>query len=240
MKKHLCLFAMLLISISLQAQTCGCNTTGWDATVVKINTKDQKVQCGYQFSLKCTDTIRLKGNYKCVGNCSVKYTAVLRNVTTGTIVHTYTPFTFPWMYQFSAAGNYTLEITPMCGEKKCQPCRYFFTVTCNTACDCNVDGWQPFKLTIGPRSQVVKCGYERGLKPGEKFTLDGKYLCKGNCAAKYTATIVNATGAVVQNFPSFTFPWTYSFSTPGNYKVIITPICGEKKCTPCTFYFTVR
>jgi hypothetical protein len=239
MKKYLCLFIMLIGSISLQAQICNCNTTGWDATTVQINAKVQRVQCGYQFSLKCTDTIRLKGNYKCAGNCSTKYIAVLRNVTTGTIVHTYTPFTFPWIYRFSAAGNYTLEITPVCGDKKCQPCRYFFTVTCNTACDCRVDGWQPFELKVGTNVKTVKCGYEGALKVGEKFMLSGKYVCSGNCVAKYTATIFNASGAIVQNYPSFTLPWSFGFSTPGSYKVVITPICGDKRCTACTFYFRV-
>ncbi len=222
-------------------QTCKCNPNGWQPGYALINNVKREIKCGYQFSLKCNDIITINEKYLCLGNCAAKYSAVLKNATTGVVVMSYASFTFPWTYHFTTAGNYSLEITPMCGDAKCTPCRFFFTVICPT-CDCNVNGWQPFTATIANNPPMtVKCGYQFSLKKGQPFKLDGKYLCKGDCLAKYVATLKNsATGALVQNYPAFTFPWMYTFMIPGNYTLEIIPMCGSKRCTPCIFYFTVQ
>ena len=180
--------------------------------------------------------------YKCLGTCVARYIAVLKNNTTGATVMTYPAFTFPWTYQFTTAGNYSLEITPICGDHKCTPCRFFFTVTCPppVACDCNPTGWQPFTATIGTTPpQTVNCGFQFSVRKYQPFKLAGNYKCLGNCAAKYTAVLKNnVTGAVVANYPVFTFPWSYTFTIAGNYKLEIIPMCGDKRCQPCVFYFT--
>jgi hypothetical protein len=224
------------------APTCACNTNGWQSGTATINNESRPITCGYQFSLKCTDKISIKQVYKCLGTCVAKYSAVLKNATTGAVVMTYASFTFPWNYQFTTAGNYSLEITPLCGTAKCTPCRYFFTVTCPPVCDCDVNGWQRFTSTISNNAPLtVSCGHQFGVPKGKPFKLVGKYVCKGTCTAKYSAVLKNnVTGAIVQNFASFTFPWNYTFATAGNYKLEITPICGDKRCTPCTFFFTVN
>ena len=233
-------------TLNVPAQTsCVCNPNGWQPYSATINGTSQTVRCGHQFSLKCNDKVSLKSEYKCVGNnCTTKYSAVLKNTTTGAVVQTYASFTFPWSYQFLAAGNYSLEITPLCGNTRCTPCRFFFTVTCpptTTACDCNDNGWQPFISTIANNAPLtVKCNYQFSLKKTQPFKLVGKYLCKGTCVTKYSAVLKNnVTGAVVMNYPSFTFPWNYAFAAVGNYKLEITTICGDKRCQPCVFYFTV-
>lgn len=224
------------------AANCACNPNGWEPGTAIINNQSKPITCGYQFGLKCTDKITIRQVYKCLGNCTAKYTAVLKNTTTGAVVMSYASFSFPWTYQFTIAGNYSLEITPLCGTAKCSPCRYFFTVTCPAVCDCDVNGWQKFTSTISNNApQIVNCGHQFGVPKGKPFKLVGKYICKGTCIAKYAAVLKNnVTGAVVQNFPSFTFPWNYTFATAGNYKLEITPICGDKRCTPCVFYFTVN
>jgi hypothetical protein len=222
--------------------TCSCNPTGWQPGTATINNVSKPITCGYQFSLKCNDVINIQDLYKCIGTCVVKYTAVLKNTATGAVVVNYPAFTFPWSYTFTAAGNYSLEITPICGTAKCTPCRFFFTVTCPTAaCDCKTDGWQPFTATVsGKPPMTVKCGHQFGFKKTEPFKLAGKYICKGDCPAKYSAELKNsATGAVVMSNPAFTFPWNYAFAASGNYKLEITPICGNKRCQPCIFYFTI-
>ena len=179
--------------------------------------------------------------YKCLGACAARYIAVLKNNTTNTVVMTYPAFSFPWTYHFTAAGNYSLEITPICGTNKCTPCRFFFTVTCESACDCNPVGWQPFiaYFNNGATHQTVNCGFQFSVKKYQPFRLAGKYMCKGSCVVKYMAVLKNnVTGAVVHNYPVFTFPWVYTFTIAGNYKLEIVPVCGNKKCAPCVFYFT--
>ena len=88
---------------------------------------------------------------------------------------------------------------------------------------------------------TVNCGHQFGVPKDKPFKLVGTYTCKGNCVAKYSAVLKNnVTGALIQNYPVFTFPWTYTFAVAGNYKLEITPMCGDKKCQPCVFYFTVN
>jgi hypothetical protein len=225
---------------------CTCNPNGFNPFVVTLNGVTTTVRCGHQFSLNCNAPIKINGGYKCVPvgatTCVVKFTAVLKNAA-GVVIQSYPAFTFPWSYSFAAAGNYSLEITPICGNTKCPPCRFFFTVTCPApVCDCNVNGWQPFTATISNNpSMTVNCGHQFGVPKGKPFKLVGKYICKGTCTAKYSAVLKNnVTGAVIMSYPNFTFPWNYTFAIAGNYKLEIIPICGNKKCQPCVFYFTVN
>jgi len=248
MKKLLfIILSAFFLGQNVQAQTvtpqCTCNPNGFNPFVATLRGVTTTVRCGHQFSLTCSDTIKINGGYKCVGDCAVKFTAVIKN-SAGVAIQTYTTFNFPWTYAFAAAGNYSLEITPICGTTKCPPCRFFFTVTCTlptTTCDCNVNGWQPFIATIDKTPPMtVNCGHQFGVTKGKPVKLVGKYLCIENCIAKYTAVLKNnVTGAIVQNYPVFTFPWAYTFAVSGNYKLEIIPICGTKKCQPCVFYFTV-
>ena len=190
-KLLLVLLAAAFISESMQAQTCSCNPNGWQSVVASINNTSREIKCGYQFSLKCNENITIREVYKCLGNCTVKYSAVLKNAGTGAVVMSYPVFAFPWTYHFAAAGNYSLEITPVCGDKKCTPCRFSFTVTCTTplACDCDPSGWQPFTAYIGTIKQGVACGFQFSIKKGQPFRLAGAYKCKGTCVAKYRAVL---------------------------------------------------
>jgi hypothetical protein len=220
---------------------CKCNPSGWQNFTAKIKNRQSTVKCGNQFSLTCADTIMLKGLYKCSGNCGAKYVAVLKNTVTNTVVQNFSPFTFPWSYRFTTAGSYSLEITPLCGDNKCTPCRFFFTVTCQTACDCNPEGWSNFDLiTVTGLKTVIKCGEKVPVKKGSSIKLSGKYTCKGKCVTKYIAVLKNNTGTVVQNYPAFTFPYSHAFAAAGVYQLEIVPICGTKKCPPCVIFFVVE
>ncbi len=241
-KTLLILFSLLFVMQFTFAQVaCGCNDKGWQTFVAQIKTSVQKVSCGYQFTLTCADTFQLKGAYKCLGNCTAKYKAVLKNATTNTVIQNYPSFSFTWMYRFAGPGNYSLEITPICGDKVCQTCRFFFTVKdCRQVCDCNPEGWQPGTAIVGDKQVNIKCGYQFSLKIGEQIKINGKYLCKGDCNVKYVAVLTNVTtGTVIQNYSPFNFPWGYAFKSKGNYRLEITPICGDHKCQPCVYYFTV-
>jgi hypothetical protein len=220
---------------------CKCNPAGWQPGTAVIGNITKPVKCGYQFSLKCEEKITITEIYKCLGDCPAKYSAVLKNAVTGAVVMTYASFTFPWTYAFAAAGNYSLEITPLCGTSKCTPCRFFFTVTC-AECKCNPAGWEPFVATLGTKPPMtVHCGFQFGVKKMEPVKLNGKYKCIGNCEAHYTAVLKNnVTGAIIANYPVFTFAWNYAFPIAGNYKLEIIPMCGNQKCQPCVYYFTVN
>lgn len=221
---------------------CKCNPAGWGAMVATINGTSKTVKCGYQFALNCADSFSLKSVYKCLGNCEAKYVAVLRNATTGIVIQNFPAFSFPWNYKFNAPGNYTLEITPICGDNKCTPCRFSFTVkNCDTACDCNPNGWSKFEFADATGVKTFACGAKVAVKKGNPVKLNGKYTCKGNCPAKYSAVLRNnATGAVVQAFPAFSFPFAYNFPVAGVFRLEITPVCGNKKCPPCVIYFVVQ
>lgn len=243
--------ALLLCNSLLYSQAtnsslvaCTCNPNGFNPFEVTLNGATSTVRCGHQFSVKCGEPINMKGGYKCEGVCEVKFVAILKNAATGAIVQNYSSFNFPWAFTFATAGNYMLEITPICGKTKCTPCVFYFTVVCSPAtsvCDCKEDGWQSFTSRIGNEDPVkVNCGFQFSFKKSVKFKLEGKYLCKGNCNTKYVAVLKNnVTGAIIQNYGSFTFPWSYAFVATGNYQLEITPICEGKKCQPCVFYFTV-
>ncbi|MEO5682560.1 MAG: hypothetical protein ABIQ88_07955 [Chitinophagaceae bacterium] len=221
---------------------CKCNTAGWGTFIASIKKQSIKVKCGHQFSLTCADTVSLKGLYKCIGKCEATYTAVLKNTATGVVVQNFSPFSFTWNYKFAAPGTYSLEITPTCGDTKCTPCRFFFTVrNCDTACDCNPDGWSKLEFTTSAGVQTLKCGDKLAVKKAVAARLNGKYTCKGSCAVKYTAVLINnATGAIIQNYPAFNFPYSYNFPAAGDYRLQITPICGNKKCQPCTIFFSAQ
>jgi hypothetical protein len=110
-------------------QVCDCNPEGWQTSVAIVGNKETKIKCGYQFSLKLGEPIKINGKYLCKGDCNVKYVARLFNTVTGATLNNYSPFMFPWSYAFKDIGKFELEITPICGDKKCQPCMYYFTVT---------------------------------------------------------------------------------------------------------------
>jgi hypothetical protein len=130
MKKNLfVLFAAFFISQNIRAQNCTCSPTGWQPFTATIGTFDPgTVNCGHQFGVRKDMPFKLVGKYMCPEKCKVKYSAVLKDNVTGALVKNYPAFTFPWKYTFTIASNYKLEIISTCGDKKCQPCVFYFTV----------------------------------------------------------------------------------------------------------------
>jgi len=129
MKKLLFIIAVFFTSQNLQAQTCDCNVSGWKpftATVAKAPA--MTVNCGHQFAVLKGKAFKLGGAYTCKGTCTTTYTAVLKNLITGAVIQNYGALKLPWVYTFTEAGNYKLEIIPHCGNKNCSPCIFYFTV----------------------------------------------------------------------------------------------------------------
>ncbi len=242
------LLAFFAIGASAQPATnnpsnpnCTCNPKGWQPFTAYIGNKAMPVNCGYQFSVNCREPIRLNGMYKCTGDCKSTYSAVLKN-SSGVVVMSYPSFSFPWSYSFTAAGNYSLEIVPKCGNTPCEPCRFFFTVVCPTSSACDCGEWRSIIAVMADGTKkTVSCGYQFAVKLQQKLQLEAAYVCRGNCAVKYEGVLKNsATTAVIMNYPSMSFPWSYTFATAGTYELDIIPLCGDKRCPSCKFYITVR
>lgn len=246
MKKLLILLMLFAATSQIaSAQTCDCNPNGFNPFVYSNGKATQTVRDGHQFSLKCKTTVSLNGGYKCSYTakiCEVKLNARLTNAA-GEIIKIYSEFSFPFKHEFETGGNYVLEITPICGDKKCPSAKFYFNVACDevAACDCNKAGWDNIYAAVDNVSKQIACGATINLKVGRPFALTGGYKCEGNCNAVLNAKLTNLGTGTVQNFPNFKMDGLNSpFPAAGKYKLVINPICGDKKCPPCTLNIVVN
>lgn len=245
--KKLFILLILFVAFSkmLSAQTCDCNPNGFNPFVFSYAKTNQTVRDGHQFSVKCKTPFVLNGGYKCNYStkvCDVKLGAVIKDAT-GAVIKTYANFTFPLEYEFLNGGNYVLEITPICGGKKCPTAKFYFGVSCEDVadCKCNKAGWDQIYASVDNVSKQIKCGETIELKVGQPFSLKGGYKCEGNCNAVLNAKLVNLGTGRVQNFPNFKMDGVNSpLPSAGKYKLVINPLCGDKKCPPCTLFINVQ
>jgi hypothetical protein len=136
MKKIIFVITVILFTSNTIKAQCSCtiaaSDTRWDKSFMKIGSNPaSKYACGYQFSMKTTDTIYFRGGgYSCAGtSCTVKYKANITLSSTGAAVSTIDPFNFSLQkITLSRPGVYKMEIIPMCNNVSCKPCYYFFTV----------------------------------------------------------------------------------------------------------------
>jgi hypothetical protein len=242
------IIVLLVISFAFlaqgHAQSCACNPNGFNPFVYSYAGETRTVRAENQFSVKCKTPVKLNGGYKCTGGCGeAKFSAVLKN-SSGAIVKNYPEFVFPWEHEFKDGGNYTLEITPVCGLKKCTVAKFYFNVVCVEEAGCKCDPanrWDRFTAYIGTTSKTVICGSTLSLVKEQQFGLEGGYKCQGNCTTKFSAVLVNTTtGSIAETFESFNFTWLYKFYKAGKYKLVITPKCNGKECTPCHFNFEIN
>ncbi|RZL66616.1 MAG: hypothetical protein EOO93_05465, partial [Pedobacter sp.] len=227
MKKIILLATFILgILINVKAQDCSCNPNGFNPFVYSNGKATQTVRNGHQFSLKCKQPFAINGGYKCDYSdkvCDVKLVAVLKNAS-GTVIKSFSNFTFPLAYEFETGGNYSIEITPICGGKKCPTVKFHFNVACDEAakCDCNKAGWDNIYVSIDNVSKLIACGATINLKVGMQFSFKGGYKCEGNCDAVLNAKLTNLSTGSVQNFPNFKMDGVNSpFPTVGKYKFVI-------------------
>ena len=134
---------------------------------------------------------------------------------------------------FLAAGTYTLTITPVCGNRECEKCR--FTIKIPPTCDCK--GWIREKPVIihnpdGTAAGNVYCGDTvRFSNTGTyQFTSPGYFCNPDNCPVTYKWKVA---GPVSGNGSGN--PFSFNFSLPGTYTVVIVPLCGNRECEPCIF-----
>lgn len=97
-----------------------------------------------------------------------------------------------------------------------------------TCCSCGKWGTTLFSGN-GIQKQVA-CGQTIILKKGVPVAINPSYYCNGGCKSNFSAILTSPSGAV-QNISSF--PYSLIPTELGYYKLAITPICGDTKCTPC-------
>ncbi len=225
-------------------QKCTCNPNGFNPFTYSYLGENRTVMTLNQFDVKCKTPIKLDGGYKCsftTAVCAPTFKAVVKNGA-GVVINTISPFNFPWEYQFDTAGSYTLEIIPFCSGKICQSAIFYFTVSCvaSTTCKCNPKGWSTLSAVLDGEVKAVKCGDSFKIKKAQKFGIKGAYKCIGNCNSILKGTIVNTDTGETQNFESITLDGhSLDFPKPGNYKLIITPVCNDVACELCILYVTV-
>lgn len=226
-------------------KACNCNPSGFNPFTYSYQDENMTVMTEHQFKVKCNVPFKLDGGYKCDYStkiCNVKFKAEIKNGD-GVVIKTISPFTFPMVEQFSEAGFYVVEITPICAGIVCEKARFHFNVKCDTpqVCKCSGnDGWMGLSAIIDGKPKALKCGASVKIKQAQKFGIKGQYKCKGNCDTILKGSIVNETTGETTNFDSITLDGNpLNFPNPGKYKLIITPVCKNDKCEPCIIYVTV-
>jgi hypothetical protein len=225
-----CIFTVIIPS--------DCKCTGWirdiPGTFKNPNGLEEK-------TFFCNDTIRfdLPGThmiyppgFTCTpANCVPYFTWEVFGPVSGT--GSGTPLTF----NFSSPGNYTVVITPWCGNQKCEPCK--FTVVIRSDCKCL--GWIKDKPgtvvdAAGNITAYIFCGSEITLPNTGYYQLTAPgYACSGsNCDATYLWEFSGtATVTTIGN------PLDFNFTAPGTYYVTLTAWCGNQKCEPCRFIIKI-
>lgn len=226
-------------------KACNCNPNGFNPFNYSYEGENATVRTEHQFTVKCNVPFKLDGGYKCEYApkvCNVILKAEIKNAD-GVVIKTISPFTFPLVEQFAEAGYYLVEITPICGGTTCTKARFHFNVKCDTpqVCKCaGNDGWVGLTAVIDGKPKALKCGTSVKIKQSQKFGIKGVYKCKGNCDTVLKGSIVNGTTGETTNFDSITLDGNpLNFLNPGEYKLIITPVCKDDKCEPCIIYVTV-
>lgn len=105
---------------------------------------------------------------------------------------------------------------------------------CVQEVSCECGNWGATSVSSAGFDKKVKCGQTVTVKRGAAVTIRSVFYCTGGCEAKYTSVLTGPSGQV-QNFSGSTFSFTPT--SLGNYKLTTTPVCGDKKCAPCTIYF---
>jgi hypothetical protein len=131
--KFIACLAIALVNTASATAQCKCELTAgenrWSQIEMRIGTATpKKFNCGYQFSIACTDTVRLTaGTYSCYGGCVAAYKARILQGTT--VVRTLDPFVFSTApIVFTRPGSYKLELVAVCNNNFCKTCSFFFTV----------------------------------------------------------------------------------------------------------------
>lgn len=132
----------------------------------------------------------------------------------------------------------------------------FIVECCNQQGDCDCGEWLTKNVSVkgyikkipkDPKQKInfqtnfekkIECGNEIELKPTLNYTFTApNYVCNPeDCDVEYKWEVIDPDGIILSgNGKTFNF----TFSNYGTYKIIFTPICGGKRCKPCTIYVKI-
>jgi hypothetical protein len=131
-------------------------------------------------------------------------------------------------------------------EKPAKPVKPMKPSTCNCGTTKTGGGWDGIGFYVGDKPlEKYSCGYQFTVKTYEKIKfVSGGYNCVGSgtdlaCQSIITG-IFSKDDVTVRTINPFNFTTeVLSFTTPGNYKLVLTAKCKNSKCESCTYYFTV-
>jgi hypothetical protein len=228
-----------------ETTTSGCKCKGWSGQFAYVGINPQTPLSSRPAPVKCGDSIIFNepeslhisiGDFICEPTtCHAIYKWSVQGPLTGS--NTGKPFDF----NFSLEGNYTVTITPYCGNKPCEPCIIHVIIKHND-CDCKGSGWMTDKPAVikTPTGQVVGSVYCGGnitiQNTGTYQIIAPVYNCNLlNCIPTYIWTVQGQSGGTNQGNI-----FTYNFSTPGTYDVFVTPVCGGHRCEPCKYTIKIE
>lgn len=258
-------FAIILTcsyNIFSQSGSCKCgkwmrksatiNWTGLDCTQEYDTTF-----CGEAVMLDIAKGTSIKGSfppYKCSGtSCTTEY---IWEVTGPTNFQNpgYPKAITSQEFSFSptSTGNYILTITPICDSNKCDPCIIkFYIGKIADCCNCNklakpevVIKWNDGK----PKQAFIKCSNKsyiiKGLCYNSTMEISfSPYICEPKtCSPKYTWEVEGPISIKNENYPKPVTSHDFNIKEvkAGKYKLIITPICGDKTCQPCIININIK
>jgi hypothetical protein len=232
-------------------KSCDCGT--WKTLALKtaattaVAATSTPLKCDGIYPIACKKPYTFFAEYACVGtNCVASYKATLTvpsgltynllTSSTGNLSHTFTPI---------VDGDYVVNITPICGDKTCAPCKITFRVkdcAANNTCTCGK--WSSMTMKTDIATTAMQCGGQYKANCNKPVTIAAKYDCQTNgaaaCDAQYDAYILSPTGASTPiKTTGSTLNYTFTPNANGNYILIIQPICGSTKCEPCKITFSV-
>ena len=126
------------------------------------------------------------------------------------------------------------------------PAKVFSTPKCNCGTSKTGGGWDGIGFYVGDKPlNKYSCGYQFVVKTYEKIKFaSGGYNCVAtredlSCKAIISGVFYKET-TVIRTISPFNFSTeVLSFTTPGNYKLVLSAKCKSDKCESCTYYFTV-
>lgn len=158
--------------------------------------------------------------------------------------------------QGSGSLQFTIPLDADCDDNKqyyfligddqldCAEKTDLFTVKCcDTTPDCNCGRWKSNTVAVldermRPISRV-RCSGRVGLSSGTKYTFQPpNYVCDPtNCDAEFNWEVI-MNGRTIHSHTGRSLE--FSFRDQGTYTIVLTPICGGKKCDTCEFSAVVR
>ncbi len=231
------------IKVIVPDPSCKCGK--WNSSYMHLGINPQTPLSSRPFPVACGDSVTYDGprslhigvgDFSCIpASCQATYKWEVSGPISGN--DSGKPFDF----YFSQAGTYTVTVTPYCGNQPCEPCK--ITVIIRpvpvTKCDCSGSGWIKDKptLVLNVSGQVAESAFNGGSitlpSPGSYQFMAPPYICNlppPECIAGYKWEI---QGPVSDSGSGSSF--SYNFTQPGSYAVIITAICGNSDCPAFVF-----